>query len=147
MDCKMSYVKAKKFLPQANSDRCLVLRQQFALKMLELLYLNRRIINIDETWLNETSHIRKIWGLRDGSTNVAKSIVSPRLSMIAALDTDGRVWFTLTHANTDSNIITLFLHNLKATLDQESPGWEDETVILWDNAPYHVSVEVKSVIR
>ena len=143
----MSFVKAKKFHPQANSDRCLVLRQQFAQQMLELLLLDRRIINIDETWLNETSHIRRIWGLRDGSTNVAKSLVSPRLSMIAALDTDGRVWFTLNHANTDSNIMTLFLHSIKATLDQESPGWEEDTVLLWDNAPYHVSAEVKSVVK
>ena len=67
--------------------------------------------------------------------------------MIAALDTDGRVWFTLSHANTDSNIMALFLQNLKATLDQESPGWDMETIIMWDNAPYHVSAEIKSVVR
>ena len=67
--------------------------------------------------------------------------------MIAALDTDGRVWFTLYHANTDSNIMTVFLHHLKASLDQETPGWEEDTVILLDNAPYHVSSEVKSVVR
>ena len=67
--------------------------------------------------------------------------------MIAALDTDGKVWFTLTHANTDSNIMALFLHSLKAELDQESPGWEEETVIQWDNAPYHVSAEVKNVVQ
>ena len=140
-------MKAKKYKPKANSDRCLVLRQQFALKMLELHKLNQRIINIDETWLNETSHIRRTWALKNGSTNVPQSSVSPRLSMITALDTDGRVWFTLYHANTDSNIMSLFLHKLKSVLDQETPGWEEDTVLLLDNAPYHISSEVKAVVR
>jgi hypothetical protein len=133
----LSFLKAKKFNPKANSDRSLVLRQQFALKMMELHQLGKRIINIDETWLNETSHTRKTWAPRDGSTNVELNSVSPRLSMVAALDTDGRVWFTLAHANTDSNIMTIFLHYLRDILDVETPGWEQDTILLWDNAPYH----------
>ena len=43
--------------------------------------------------------------------------------MIAALDTGGRVWFTLSHAATDSNMIALFLQWLVAMLDQETPDW------------------------
>ena len=45
-----------------------MLRQQYALKMLDLLEHTegeqknrRRIINIDESWLNETTFYRKIW--------------------------------------------------------------------------------------
>ena len=110
-------MKAKKFSPQANSERCLVLRQQFAIKLMQLYQNGKRIINVDETWLNETSHIRKAWAPRDGSTNVPLNTVSPRLSVIAALDTDGKVWFTLCHANTDSNIMILFLRHLKNALD------------------------------
>ena len=59
--------------------------------------------------------------------------------MIAALDTDGRVWFTLSHANTDSNMIRLFLSFLIKKLDNETPGWQEDTVFLWDNASYHKS--------
>ena len=114
---------------------------------MELHQLGKRIINIDETWLNETSHTRKTWAPRDGSTNVELNSVSPRLSMISALDTDGMVWFALAHANTDSNIMTVFLHYLRDLLDVETPGWEQDTILLWDNAPYHQSQEVKSVIR
>ena len=43
--------------------------------------------------------------------------------MIAALDSDGRVWFTLTHSNTDSTIMTLFLYSLTKALESEAPGW------------------------
>jgi hypothetical protein len=81
------------------------------------------VINIDETWINETSFIRKVWGKRDGEGNVILNSVSPRLSMIAALDNEGNVWYTLSHANTDSNMIALFLLKLTKSLDSEQPGW------------------------
>ena len=77
--------------------------------MLELLEQGTRIINIDETWLNETSFIRNVWTDKKGFGNTRLNTVSPRLSMIAALDTDGKVWFSLAHAATDSDVIALFL--------------------------------------
>ena len=67
--------------------------------------------------------------------------------MIAALDTEGRVWFTLSHANTDSNIISIFLHYLIEALNNETPGWQEDTVFLWDNASYHSSTETRAVIK
>ena len=66
--------------------------------------------------------------------------------MIAAVDTDGRCWFTLSHANTESNMMTLFLYNLTKVLDQETPGWQENTVFLWDNASYHSSEEIKATV-
>ena len=38
-------------------------------------------------------------------------------------DTEGRVWFSLSHANTDSRMMVLFLHSLSEALDAETPGW------------------------
>ena len=59
---KLSFIKSKKLNPNVNTDRSLVLRQQYALKMFEILKKGNRVINIDETWINETSFIRKTWG-------------------------------------------------------------------------------------
>ena len=59
--------------------------------------------------------------------------------MISALDTEGRVWFSLSHSTTDSNVIATFLQHLAVALSQETPGWEEDTVFLWDNARYHCS--------
>lgn len=67
--------------------------------------------------------------------------------MIAALDTDGRVWFALSHANTDSDVMAAFLKHLSKTLDLEDIDWRENTVLLWDNASYHSSAETMSVIR
>ena len=57
----LGYRMAKKVPIQSNSERCLVLRQQYALKMLELLSGNDRLINIDESWVNDTNFTRKMW--------------------------------------------------------------------------------------
>ena len=125
--------------PGTNSAKSIVARQQYAIKMLQILERGKRVINIDETWLNETGFVRRTWAPRDGRNNAKLNSVSPRLSMIATKDTDGRVWFSLGHANTDSNVIVTFLHHLVQTLDRETPGWKEETWLVHDNAPYFSS--------
>ena len=40
--------------------------------------------------------------------------------------------------------MTLFLSHLKQQLDAESPGWEENTQIILDNAPWHVTNELKA---
>ena len=115
--------------------------------ILKQLSEHKNIINIDETWINETSHTRKTWAPRDGSGNVKLNTVSPRLSMITALDTEGRIWFSLSHANTDSNTMMVFLHYLMKALDNETPDWRDNTLLLWDNASYHRSHETKTIVQ
>ena len=37
--------------------------------------------------------------------------------------------------------------NLVAKLDEETPGWQESSVILLDNAPYHVSADARSYLR
>ena len=67
--------------------------------------------------------------------------------MIAALDTDGRVYFSLSHATTDQDTYMLFLRYLVTQLDSDSPGWQENSVILMDNAPYHAGEEIRSYLH
>ena len=67
--------------------------------------------------------------------------------MIAALDTDGHVYFSLSHANTDQDIFMLFLRHLVRTLDSETPGWQENSIILVDNAPYHSGEEIREYMH
>ena len=83
----------------------------------------KRVINIDETWLNETSFVRMVWAKKGGEANLRLNAVTPRLSLIAALDTDGKVWFCLGHATTSSDVMAVFLQHLVKALDSDSPGW------------------------
>ena len=85
-----------------------MLRQQYALRMIPLLESGcftspsaRRVINVDETWLNGTRFIRRVWAPADAPATISDKQVAPRISIIAALDTEGRIWCSLTQANTD----------------------------------------------
>ena len=48
-DLGFSYRTVKLTSLQSNSVRCRVMRQQYALKMLELLNNKKRILNVDES--------------------------------------------------------------------------------------------------
>ena len=108
----LGYRMAQRVPIHANTERCLVLRQQYALAMLPLLRSGRRIINVDETWLNESNFTRKVWCYPDAPGTQPLRAMSASLSMIAALDTDGRVFFSLGHATTDQDTFMLFLRHL-----------------------------------
>ena len=47
--------------------------------------------------------------------------VNPRLSLLAAIDTDGRVFMALTTSNTTSEVICLFVSQLVELLEEENP--------------------------
>ena len=143
----LGYRKPRMVAPQANSERCLVLRQQYALVMLSFMDLGKRIINVDETWLSQTNFIRKAWSSPESSGTVKLRPITPSLSMIAALDSDGRVYFSLGHANTDQDVFMLFMRHLVAQLDRETPGWQENSIILLDNAPYHSGEEIREYLR
>ena len=105
---EMSYRRVYKQPFQVNSERCVVLRQQYALLILPQLMAGKRVINIDESWINETTFYRKVWTPRSQPSNVSFKMVTPRLALIAAIDTDGRTWYSLNQANTNSRLMLLF---------------------------------------
>ena len=57
----LKYMKAKHISMQGNSERSLVLRQQWALRFFELDFKAINIINVDETWLGMTDFRRMHW--------------------------------------------------------------------------------------
>ena len=142
-EMKMGFRKTNVVPIQSNLPRCLVLRQQFALRMIPLLESGRRIINVDESWLNSTRFIRRSWIPTDAPGTYSDKQVQPRISLIVALDTDGRIWCALTQANTDSDVMTMFLRYLVRELDRESPGWQENSTILLDNAAWHTNAVMK----
>ena len=74
-------------------------------------------------------------------------MVNPRIALIAALDTEGQVFYSLSHANTDSDVMMTFFLHMTSKLDQESPGWQDNTMWLLDNASWHRSLAMKDAIK
>ena len=88
-----------------------------------------------------------MWCPANSSPSVPIAPVIHRLSLIAALDTEGRIYYSLTQVNTDQNVVLIFLIHLIEQLDLDHPSWRDDTVILMDGARYHTGGEVREYMR
>jgi len=60
-DLGLRYKPLKYGAPEANTERCLVLRQQFAIRFLQLLKDGKRVYNIDESWVDRMNFTRGHW--------------------------------------------------------------------------------------
>ena len=101
-EMQMSYKKISPVSIRANSTKNLVSRQQFALKFLELLQSKKVIINIDETWLGMMDFRRMKWTPKHSTNSVPQLQLSPRITMILGLDTNGKVYVCLLQQNSNS---------------------------------------------
>jgi transposase len=114
---------------------------------MELLNSNTRILNIDESWLNDTQFLTKKWQEHGTTNSVHGHQVNPRISMIAGIDTEGDVYLALLQINNDVSVIKLFLTSLAFRLDLDRPNWRGDTVFLLDGATYHLSSEIKEHLQ
>jgi Zn-finger domain-containing protein len=92
----MTFKKIKDISNNENSVRSLILRQQFAIKFIELAMRKKRIINIDQTWLGMEDFRKFKWKHPDYSNSIPKKSMTPRISLILALDNFGRSYIALT---------------------------------------------------
>ena len=105
--------------------------------MIDLMSQGKRVINIDETWINEKDFRRKCWRPRYVSNTIGTTAVAPRITFMVAIDTDGSVFYTLSQMNTDTDSKRLMLHELCKALDKDRPDWRETSVCIMDNAPYN----------
>ena len=64
------------------------------------------------------------------------SPVNPRVSMLMAICTEGKLYFALTQTNTDHKVFCLFITKLVDVLSKEDKEWRSRTVLLLDGAKY-----------
>ena len=102
------------------------------------------VINIDQTWLSQADFRYFKWCAKGESNSLPVKGMSPRISMIAAISTTGKLYVSLTQVNTDSDMIMLFIGYLVRTLVREDPDYRKKTVFLLDGAAYHKSRETRS---
>ena len=72
----------------------------------------KRIINIDETWVDRMQYSRQKWRSRDASNSVSAAQVIPRLAVITAIDNHGKLYMCMTQTNTDRWVFQLFMTKL-----------------------------------
>ena len=132
-DMGMQYRRIQVVALHTNSMKNRILRQQFSIQLVNLLNQGKRIINVDESWLNMSDYRRMKWRAHGDNNSLAKTQVSPRISMIIGIETTGAVYLSLLQANNDSRTMELFFKSLVRKLDSERGSWRRNTVILIDN--------------
>ena len=127
-----------------NAQRSLVLRQQFAMQLLKLLDAGKRIINVDESVISCVDYRRKKWREHGTANSMPSKQIQPQISLIAAMDTEGSIYISLTQTIVDSCFFNLYLTVLANQLDVDRPDWRTDSVILLDGSRVHVSKETKA---
>ena len=107
----------------------------------------RRIINFDETWVGQLNFRRKVWQSKGRPASAVVKHVTPRISLIAAIDNYGEVYLCFTQTNTDSKIMALYIREFVKVLDKENRDWREETVILHDGAKYASCASTQAALQ
>lgn len=135
------YKRVKKIPFLGNTDRCLILRQKYAMFMISQLAKGVRVLNLDQTWLNDIDFTRRKWRQMNAVNSSPIRRLSPRISVMMAVDTDGKLYSSLSQVNTDHKTFCLFVTMLAAKLSQEDPNWREKTLLLIDGAQYQTCPE------
>ena len=144
---KLSYRKVKKVSYSGNNEFNRVRRLLYAKEMLKLYNQGYHVVNIDESWLAESNFHRHNWDRRGDSHSQPTNLMGRKVNMIAAVSSEGYVWLGLTQANTDEDIMRLFLSKLALVFTKQlGRGWREKVVILIDGASYHRSKETRTCI-
>ena len=146
-DLKMRYRKIVTVSLKVNVPKNLILRQQFALKLIETMNSGKKIINVDETWLGLTDWRRMKWQAPGTTNSILRKMMLPSVTMITALDTNGEVYLSLLQSNSNSQVMELQIRQLVLQLDKQRKNWRDDTVIMLDNAKYHTSASMLNLLE
>ena len=92
----MKYKKIKPISLSENSAINLLLRQQWAIEFLRIMKTEKTIINVDESWINQTNFTRMKWQVKGTTNSMPVKGVAPRISMIMAMFSNGLVLGCLT---------------------------------------------------
>ena len=128
--------------PRTNCGRAMIQRQQFAFYLLNEMLAGKRVINVDEFAVGWGVFVRKGWSIAGAPAKHSANPFGHRLSLLAAVDTDGRTYFAVSQATTDQSAFGTFLYHFSRTLDAEDPDWREHSLILLDGASYHTRKEI-----
>jgi hypothetical protein len=142
----LSYVRLGIVSPLYNTHQLRLLRQLAAEQYVQVMQEGRVIINVDESVLRATDHRTRGWSPYGRRTFASHSQRLFSLNIIAAMSSEGKVFFTVNRGRTRSSTFCLFLAKLAAHLDKETPSWRSNAIVLIDNAPYHRSKETREFI-
>ena len=94
-DIGARYKPIKKVPYIGNTPRCIILRQKYAMFVLDQLQRGVRVINLDQTWINDANFTRRKWRMRGQVNSSNDCKVEPRIAMQMCIDTEGELYCSL----------------------------------------------------
>ncbi len=88
-----------------------------------------------------------IWAPKGSTHSLAKKSVTPRISMIMAMDNFGEVIACFTQVNTNAKVMGMYLEHLVKYLDNQDKNWRKDTIIMHDGAKYASGTDSESTLR
>ena len=89
--------------------------------MFDLLDQNVRLVNIDESWIPAKDNRYMKWRAAADSNSVAIKKLSRRITILAAIDTRGNVYQSVSQHNSTAQTMRVFITQLVEVLDNEDP--------------------------
>ena len=87
------------------------------------------------------------WQPPDSKNSVKAFQMTPRVSMLTAVDTLGNVYVACAQSNSNQSMMSLFWRSLASKLDKERPTWRKDTLWTMDGAAYHAGEESLNVLK
>lgn len=143
----VSYRKIKQITVHQNLQAQKLRRQFFAAKYIELLHAGRVIINVDESIISRTINRTRSWLPNGRRTFVAASKRLEQINIIAGVSSAGGLYYTVNRGRTNSYSFLLYICKLVEHLNATQPDWRQSTIIMLDNAHYHLSLLMKAKLR
>ena len=99
----------------------------------------KRIINIDESNVEETDARKRGWYFPRKKNQQTRNSRINAVNIIAGVSNLGDFMYTVNSGKTETDTFFLFLMKVMRQLSVENINWRDETIIMLDNAAYHRS--------
>ena len=127
------------------------IRSIFWIELAKCLNAFDLIVSIDETSINGNIHGAYGWGPIWGTREIESLRLQDKLSIIAAIFSDGHWVLRMSRCNTNSNVFIEFVDELRKFIndkDYYKDYYKDKTILLLiDNASYHKTKPVVEKLR
>lgn len=112
-----------------------------------MLTNQKKFINFDETSIQFSCATKFSWEKPRGSRRRLISKEFQSVSMIAAIASDGEVFFQFLRGYCNEASVCTFIFDLVHHLDSVKPDWRRDHILLLDNSATHKTKTVIEVIR
>ena len=102
---------------------------------------------MDESFLGMSNYARRKWQVLGKCSSESVKPVMPRVTLIGAIDNYGEAYVSILQANTNADVIQLFLLELIEILNKKYKHWRTNSMIIIDNAAYHTSASTLKMLQ